>query len=160
MTVRRFTSGIALGLVALGVVASSVGARPSSPPTTRIVSVKATASSKNLAPYQLKQLPMALKQTGLNTVVAGLGLTFKVRIQNAGNAREARTAVKLMISAPRSNAPPTEKTETLDLIGPGQTKTVTFNHLGPVWFGRKTSLTVSLGTGQVKTYPVIFSLPG
>ena len=58
------------------------------------------------------------------------------------------------------------KTQTIDLINPGQTKTVTFRNLGQVPFAQKTTVNVDVApvpaeknTGNNKgSYPVIFSL--
>ena len=58
------------------------------------------------------------------------------------------------------------RTQTLDLINPGQTKSVTFKDLGQVPFAQKTTVLVDVApvpgehntTNNKASYPVIFSL--
>ena len=155
MTVGRFTSVPVLGamvFVVLGLVASSAMARSASAPTASIVSVRAVVPTQSNG--------FALTRGRLNTVVVSTALAFKVDVQSTGSSRKTDAAVKLMISSARTHAGTIERSETLASIGPRQTMTVTFSHLGAVTFGVKTSLTVRVGNGPVKLYPVLFSLPG
>ena len=61
---------------------------------------------------------------------------------------------------------PIVRTQTIDVINPGQDKVVTFSDLGGVPFARKTTLSVDVATVPAEqdaannkaSYPVIFSL--
>jgi hypothetical protein len=114
---------------------------------------------------ETKTLPggQTLSQTQTNTVVATTGLAFVVTIQDSGDSQEVGIKVTLTIDKPNGAI---VKTETLQLINPGQTKSVTFDNLGQVPFAQKTTVHVDVAAvpGEHNTannkasYPVIFSL--
>jgi hypothetical protein len=103
----------------------------------------------------------------LTTVTATTSLAFAVTVHNGGDAQEVQIPVTLTIDRPSSQGGPIVKTQTIQLIDPGQDVTLTFNNLGQVPFASQTTVKVDVATvpGEVtKTnnsaqYPVIFSLP-
>jgi hypothetical protein len=98
-----------------------------------------------------------------NTVTAGVDLAFVVTISDSGDSQEVGIKVTLTIQKPQGAI---VKTQTVDLINPGQTKSVTFNNLGQVPFAQRTTVNVDVAPvpGEHNTannkasYPVIFSL--
>jgi hypothetical protein len=112
-----------------------------------------------------KVLPggQTLSETTTNTVVATTGLAFVVEIADSGDSQEVGIKVTLTIQKPQGAI---VKTKILQLINPGQTKSVTFTDLGQVPFAQKTTVSVDVQAvpGEHNTsnnkasYPVIFSL--
>jgi hypothetical protein len=98
-----------------------------------------------------------------NTVTAGTDLGFAVTVEDTGDSQEVQVKVTLTIAQSPS---PIVQTKTIDLIDPGQQKTVTFNNLGQVQFATKTQVKVDVQpvpgekntTNNSAQYPVIFSL--
>ncbi|MBA3844655.1 MAG: hypothetical protein H0X39_18905 [Actinobacteria bacterium] len=98
-----------------------------------------------------------------NTIVASTALAFVVGVADSGDSQEVGIKVTLTIQKPQGAI---VKTKTLDLINPGQTKSITFSDLGQVPFAQKTSVSVDVAavpgekttTNNKATYPVIFSL--
>ncbi len=98
-----------------------------------------------------------------NTIVAGTSLAFVVSVADSGDSQEVGIKVTLTIQKPQGAI---VRTKTLDLINPGQTKTITFSDLGQVPFAQKTSVSVDVASvpgehntnNNKATYPVIFSL--
>jgi hypothetical protein len=98
-----------------------------------------------------------------NTVTATTDLAFVVTIADSGDAQEVGIEVTLTIQKPKGAI---VKTQTIDLINPGQSKSVTFNNLGQVPFAQRTTVQVDVApvAGEHNTsnnkasYPVIFSL--
>lgn len=98
-----------------------------------------------------------------NTVVASQDLGFAVTVQDTGDSQEVRIEVTLTIQQRPS---PITKKQTIDVINPGQQKTVTFRNLGAVQFATKTTLKVDVKAVPNETnldnnsaeYTVIFSL--
>ena len=131
------------------------GASTSGTPTgihgTNIVSVKALPGDQTLS------------ASDTNTVTATTDLAFVVAIDDSGDSQEVGIKVTITIQKPQGAI---VKTKTLDLINPGQTKSVTFTDLGQVPFAQKTTLSVDVApvlgehnTDNNKgTYPIIFSL--
>jgi uncharacterized repeat protein (TIGR01451 family) len=97
------------------------------------------------------------------TIKASTDLAFDVDVKNTGDNQEVRVQVTLTI--PKGTTP-IVKTQTIDLIDIGETKTVTFKDFPSVPFGEKTTVQVSVKPvqGEQNTsnnsaeYPVIFSL--
>ena len=101
-----------------------------------------------------------------NTVVATSDLAFEATVENSGDSQEVRVGVTLTVQqTPR----PIVKEATIDLINPGQRKTVVFRDLGQiVQFAQRTQVKVEVK--QVRgeenlannsgTFPVIFTLTG
>ncbi len=104
-----------------------------------------------------------LSQTEENTITATTDLAFVVTIDDSGDSQEVGIKVTLTIQKPQGAI---VKTKTLDLINPGQQKSVTFTDLGQVPFAQKTTVNVDVAAvpGEHNTdnnkasYPVIFSL--
>ena len=127
------------------------GGTPTGLHGTNIVSVKALPANQTL------------QQDSDNTVVASTDLAFAVTIEDSGDSQEVQIKVTLTVEG--SNGP-IVKTQTIDVINPGEQKTVTFKDLGQVKFATKTTLKVDVKAvpGETKTdnnsgaYPVIFSL--
>ena len=97
------------------------------------------------------------------TVKASTDLAFDVTVKNTGENQEVSVVVTLTI--PKGTTP-IVKTQTIDLLDIGESKTVTFKDFPEVPFGEKTSVQVSVKPVQGETntannsaeYPVIFSL--
>jgi hypothetical protein len=98
-----------------------------------------------------------------NTVKASDNLRFQVQIKNSGESQETQVEVTLTI---QQSPQPIRKKMVIDLINPGETKTVIFSKLGPPSFGTRTTVKVNVEpvTGETNTsnntaeYPVIFTL--
>ncbi len=113
----------------------------------------------------VKALPtgQALSQSSENTVTATTDLGFSVGVKDSGNAQEVGIQVTLTI---QKSPQPIVKTQTIQVIDPGQTKTLVFKNLGQVPFATKTTLKVDIAPvpqeanakNNSGSYPVIFSL--
>jgi hypothetical protein len=103
-----------------------------------------------------------LSTTQENFVTATTDLAFAVTIKDSGDSQEVGIKVTLTVQ----QNPPIVKTKTIDVINPGQEKTVTFSNLGEVKFARKENVLVDvqpvrgekITSNNKATYPVIFSL--
>jgi hypothetical protein len=130
---------------------ASTGGGSCSPRGTGIVSVVALPARAELS------------TSTLNTVQSTNDLAFAVAIENSGCAQEVRIPVTLTIQKSPS---PIVKRKRINLINPGETKTVTFTDIGTVPFTEKTSLSVEVDPvpteattkNNTAEYPVIFSL--
>lgn len=98
------------------------------------------------------------------SVVASTDLQFEVSVKNSGENQEVRVPVTLTIQKEGS---PIVKQATIDVIDPGETKTVTFGDIDTTGvFGVRTNIVVEVKKvpGETRlenntaTYPVIFSL--
>jgi hypothetical protein len=104
-----------------------------------------------------------LSPTEDNTIESSGELGFEVLVQNSGDSQETRVQVKLVIE----QDPRIEKQQVIDLINPGETKTVTFRDFGELSFSTSTILRVIVDPVQGETntsnntaeYPVIFVIP-
>lgn len=112
-----------------------------------------------------KALPSGqeLSEGSENTVTATTDLGFAVTIEDTGDSQEVQVKVTLTIQQQPS---PIVQTKTVDLINPGEQKTVVFRNLGQVQFATRTTVKVDVQPvpGEKNTsnnsaeYPVIFSL--
>ena len=131
--------------------AATGGGTDCSPRGTGIVSTTALPARKQLSP------------SDLNTVESTRDLAFSVVIENSGCAQESRIPVRLTI---QKSPTPIQKRQVLDLINPGETKTVVFSDIGTVPFAERTSVVIevepvpseSTTDNNTAEYPVIFSL--
>jgi hypothetical protein len=97
------------------------------------------------------------------TIVTSTDLAFEVGVTNTGENQEVQIQVTLTI--PKDTSPIVKK-GTIDLIDPGETKSVTFKDFPEVPFGEKTTVQVSVKpvageqntTNNSAEYPVVFSL--
>jgi hypothetical protein len=97
-----------------------------------------------------------------NTVEASDNLSFQVVVENSGDNQETQVPVRLVIQ----QDPLISKEQVIDLINPGQSKTVTFRDIGSVSFSTRTTLKVTVEpvAGETNTgnntaqYAVIFTL--
>jgi hypothetical protein len=98
------------------------------------------------------------------TVVASTDLEFEVSVKNSGENQEVRVPVTLTIQKEGS---PIVKNGTIDVIDPGETKTVSFGDIDTTGvFGVRTNIVVQVKKvpGETRlennsaTYPVVFSL--
>jgi uncharacterized membrane protein len=104
-----------------------------------------------------------LSPTEDNTVKASDRLSFQVLVKNSGESQETQVKVSLTI---QQSPEPIRREQLIDLINPGETKTVVFRDLGPPNFGTRTTVKVNVEpvTGEQNTsnntaeYPVIFTL--
>jgi len=98
-----------------------------------------------------------------NTVTATTDLGFAVTVEDSGDSQEVQVKVTLTIQQTPS---PIVQTKTIDLINPGQQKTVAFHNLGQVQFATRTTVKVDVqpvpqeknADNNSAEYPVIFSL--
>jgi hypothetical protein len=131
--------------------ATSSSGKPTGLHGTNLVSTKAMPGDHTLSPSPT-----------VNTITAGTDLAFAVTVHDGGDSQEVGIKVTLTIQ----QSPAIVKTLTIDVINPGQDKTVTFSNLGVVKFAQKEDINVDVApvpgesnTGNNKaTYPVIFSL--
>jgi len=104
-----------------------------------------------------------LSPTEDNTIESSSELRFEVLVQNSGDSQETRVRVTLVIQ----QDPLIEKQQFIDVINPGETKTVTFRDFGELSFSTATVLKVTVEPVQGETntgnntaeYPVIFVFP-
>lgn len=129
---------------------ASTGGTPTGLHGTNIVSTKAQPGNQTL-------------NTTENTVTATTDLAFDVTIADSGDSQEVQVKVTLTIEKAGS---PITRSQTIDLINPGEQKTVRFSDLGQVPFATKTNVKVDVKavpgekntSNNSATYPVIFSL--
>jgi hypothetical protein len=107
-----------------------------------------------------------LSESTLNTVTASTSLQFVVTVHDGGDSQEVGIPVTLTIEKPQGAI---VKTQTIQLINPGQDESVTFSNLGTVPIAMlhghvDVSVKPVRGERDVNnnkaSYPVIFSLPG
>jgi hypothetical protein len=98
-----------------------------------------------------------------NTVEASTDLAFAVTIANSGDHQEVKIEITLTI---QQSPTPIVKKQTVDIINPGETKTVSFRDFPSVDFGERRIMRIdvdpvpgekNLGNNSAE-YPVIFSL--
>ena len=98
-----------------------------------------------------------------NTVEASTDLAFAVTIANSGDAQEVKIEVTLTI---QQSPTPIVKKQTVEIINPGETKTVSFRDFPSVDFGERRIMRIDVDpvpgeknlTNNSAEYPVIFSL--
>jgi CARDB protein len=103
----------------------------------------------------------------LTTVTATTDLAFSVVVENGGDSQEVQIPVTLTIDRPSAQGGPIVKTQRIDVINPGESKTLSFTGFGQVPFASQTTVRVDVKAvpGETNTsnnsysYPVIFSLP-
>lgn len=108
-----------------------------------------------------------LSASTLTTVTATTDLAFSVVVENGGDSQEVQIPVTLTVDRPQAQGGPIVKTQTIDVINPGESKTLSFGNLGQVPFASQTTVRVDVKAvpGETNTsnnsasYPVIFSLP-
>lgn len=137
--------------VAAEVVVLPVAAAPATAPPITIASVEVTFPTH-------QRNGGSLSSARLNVVLTAGVVAFRVVVRNSGRIDQTHIAVKLVIDR-GSRSGPIVKTETLDGLGPGQSKTIPFSHVGTVPFAIQTSVTVELTGGGSRAYPVVFALP-
>jgi CARDB len=104
-----------------------------------------------------------LSPTEDNTVKTSDRQSFQVLVKNSGESQETQVKVTLTI---QQSPEPKRFEQTIDIINPGETKTVVFRDLGPPSFGTRTTVKVNVEPviGETNTsnntaeYPVIFTL--
>jgi hypothetical protein len=117
----------------------------------------------NIVDTKVQPGGQTLSQADENTITATTDLAFVVTISDSGDAQEVGIKVTLTIQKPQGAI---VKTQTIDLINPGQSKAVTFSNLGQVPFAQRTTVQVDVAPvpgeqhteNNKGTYPVIFSL--
>jgi len=130
---------------------ASTGGTPTGVHGNGIAGVKVLPSGKQL---------VAGQET---TIQASTDLAFEVSVTNSGDSLESGVEVQLTIpKQPKSIV----KTDTIDLIDSGETKTVTFSGFPTLPFGEKVNLRVDVKPvpGETNTgnntveFPVFFSI--
>jgi hypothetical protein len=81
-----------------------------------------------------------LSQGTETAIVASTDLAFQVVVENSGDNQEVSIDVTLTIQSPT----PVEKTQTIDLINPGDTQTLTFRNFPALEFGTPQTLRVDV----------------
>ncbi len=130
---------------------ASTGGTPSGLHGSMLAYVKVLPSGQQLSP------------STETTIVTSTDLAFEVGVTNSGENQEVRLEVTLTI--PKDTTPIVKK-GTIDLIDPGETKSITFKDFPEVPFGEKTTVQVSVKpvageqntTNNSAEYPVVFSL--
>jgi hypothetical protein len=129
---------------------SGGGGTPSGVHGTGIESVKVLPSGQELS------------QDTETTITVTQDLAFEVAVKDTGDSEEVQVQVDLTI---QRTPTPIKKTETIDLISPGETKTVVFRDLGSPPFDKTTvKVDVIPVPGEQNTsnntfeFPVIFTL--
>jgi hypothetical protein len=148
---RDLTTASSMALLLTRLRGTATGGTPTGLHGTNIVDTKTLPGGQTLS------------QTQTNTVVATTGLAFVVTIQDSGDSQEVGIKVTLTIDKAGGAI---VRTQTLALINPGQTKSVTIGNLGQVPFAQKTNVHVDVApvpgeknvANNKATYPVIFSL--
>jgi CARDB len=117
----------------------------------------------SLAYTKVQPAGVQLSTTTETKITISTDLAFEVGVTNSGENQEVGVKVKLTIPAqPTAIA----KTGTIDVIDPGETKTVTFSDFPDFPFGENTTVQVSVEpvAGETNTgnntaeYPVVFTL--
>jgi hypothetical protein len=104
-----------------------------------------------------------LSASAENTIVASTDLAFAVAVQDSGDNQEVKIEVTLTI---QQSPTPVTKKQTIDLINPGETKTVVFRDFPSIDFGELRTLRIDVDPvpGEKNTsnnsaeYKVIFSV--
>ena len=117
----------------------------------------------NIVDTKVQPGGQTLSTVNENTVTATTDLAFVVTIADSGDSQEVGIEVTLTIKKAQGAIVRTQK---VDLINPGTTKSVTFKNLGQVPFAQRTTVQVDVApvAGEHNTsnnkasYPVIFSL--
>jgi hypothetical protein len=134
---------------------ASTGGTSTGPRGTLVVSVRALPVGQSLT------------KDVLTTVTATADLTLQVTIEDSGDSQEVGIDVTLTIDRSTAQGGPIVQTQEVDVINPGEQKSVTFTDLGQVPFATQTEVRVDVETvenetnpdNNTATYPVIFSLP-
>jgi hypothetical protein len=107
-----------------------------------------------------------LSQTQENTVVATQDLAFVVTIHDGGDSQEVRIKVTMTLQK-KSGGNAIVKTQTLDVINPGEDKSVTFRNVNVTgFFAQRSELRIDVApvagekdaSNNKAVYPVLFSL--
>jgi hypothetical protein len=131
---------------------ASTGGTPTGIHGTNVVSVKVLPGGQ------------VLSQTAENTITATTDLAFVLTIDDSGDSQEVGIKATLTIQKPVGAI---VITKTIDLINPGQQKSVTFPVHGQVPFAQKTQVNVDVApvlgehntSNNKASFPAIFSLP-
>ncbi|HEV8461591.1 MAG TPA: CARDB domain-containing protein [Gaiellaceae bacterium] len=148
---QDFITEHSMGLVLQRLRGATTGGTPTGIHGTNVVKTVAQPANQELS------------TTTLNTVTATTDLAFAVTVHNGGDSQEVGIKVTLTID---KNGGAIVKTQTIQVINPGQDKVVTFTDLGGVPFARNTHVDVDVApvpgekdaTNNKASYPVIFSL--
>jgi hypothetical protein len=147
----EITTASALAAIWQRIQGASTGGTPTGLHGSGIASVKALPSGQ------------LLSETTETTITVNDELAFEVAVEDTGDSQEVRIKVTLTIPA---QPEPIVKTQTIPIIDPGETKTVTFQVGALVPFEEQISLKVDVDPVQGETntanntaeYPVIFTL--
>jgi hypothetical protein len=104
-----------------------------------------------------------LSPTEDNTVKQSDRMSFQVLVKNSGASQETQVKVSLTL---QQSPEPIRRELTIDIINPGETKTVVFRDLGSPSFGTRTTLKVNVEpvadeantSNNTAEYPIIFTL--
>ena len=149
---RDLTTERSMSLLLTRLKGASTGGTPTGIHGTNIVDVKVLPGNQTLS------------TSTRNTITATTDLAFVVTIDDSGDSQEVGIKVTLTIQKAQGAI---VRTKTLDLINPGQQRSVTFSDLGTVPFAQTTTVLVDVAAvrGEHNTsnnkasFPAIFSLP-
>jgi hypothetical protein len=149
---RDLTTERSMSLLLTRLKGASTGGTPTGIHGTNIVDVKVLPGNQTLS------------TSTRNTITATTDLAFVVTIDDSGDSQEVGIKVTLTIQKSQGAIVRTKK---LDLINPGQQKSITFSDLGTVPFAQTTTVLVDVASvpGEHNTdnnkasFPAIFSLP-
>lgn len=131
---------------------ATTGGTPCKPRGTGIVSLRALPQNEELS------------EDDVTTVIASTDLAFRATIEDTGCSQEVRVRVTLTI--PKSPEPIVLQ-RMIDIINPGQQKTVTFRNIGQPPFDFQSSVKLDVQpvsdqetntSNNSAEYPVVFSL--
>jgi hypothetical protein len=149
---RDLTTERSMSLLLTRLKGASTGGTPTGIHGTNIVDVKVLPGNQTLS------------TSTQNTITATTDLAFVVTIDDSGDSQEVGINVTLTIQKSKGAI---VKTKKLDLINPGQQRTVTFSNLGTVPFAQTTQVLVDVApvpgehntSNNKASFPAIFSLP-
>jgi hypothetical protein len=149
---RDLTTERSMGLLLTRLKGTSAGGTVTGIHGTNIVDVKVLPGNQTLS------------TSTRNTITATTDLAFVVTIDDSGDSQEVGIKVTLTIQKSQGAIVRTKK---VDLINPGQQKSITFSDLGTVPFAQTTTVLVDVAsvpgehntTNNKASFPAIFSLP-
>jgi hypothetical protein len=153
---RDFTTARAMTLIFQRSHGAQTGGTPTGLHGTGLVSTKVLPGGIILSTSQNDPIPTSTD------------LGFEVAVKDTGDSQEVRIPVTLTIGRPANQGGPIVRKARIDVIDPGETKTVRFGDLPQVPFGVRTTVKVDVKPVRGETrisnnsasYPVIFSLVG
>jgi len=140
-------------LVALGAGGVLVGSAPA-----RTLGSQISIASVKALPPPVQRAGGVLSAGKSNVVFSAGFVSLKLALRNAGSSAADRVRVTIVVSR-GGHGSPLSTSETVGEIGPGETATVTFAHVGKVPFAVQSSLTLEVNGVTRRVYPLVFVSP-